>query len=89
MLGDVAAELLDDTASLACPVGRAEMETALRFFPFGPWPTVTAAAPRPALDAALRLQHAEPAVLEVEIDPLIPFATEAVAADAVVVRRCP
>ena len=95
-LGGTAAELLDDAATLICPVGREEVEAALRSLRLWPLLDGHRGRPRPALGAALDaagiLQAAilaDPSILEVEINPLILTATEAVAADAVVIRRLP
>ena len=95
-LGGVAAELLDDAATLVCPVERPEIEAALRSLRLWPLLDGHRGRPRPALgaalDAALRLQAAvlaDPSVLEVEINPLILTATGAVAADALVIERRP
>lgn len=93
-LGGVTAELLADTVTLVAPVTRAEVETALQGLRLWPlldgWRGRARPAVGRAIDAALAMQSmmaADPALQEIEVNPLILTATEAVAVDAVIWRQ--
>jgi hypothetical protein len=90
-LGGVAAELLDDTATLVAPVTRDEIAAALRSLRL--WPLLDGYRGRARadvaalIDAALAVQAlmlAHPRIYEVEINPLLLREAGAVAADAVI-----
>ncbi|MCA2010492.1 acetate--CoA ligase family protein [Cereibacter sphaeroides] len=92
-MGGVTAELLADTVTLVAPVTRAEIETALKGLKLWPlldgWRGRAKPAVGRAIDAALAMQSmmaADPALQEIEVNPLILTATEAVAVDAVIWR---
>ncbi|WP_068302773.1 acetate--CoA ligase family protein [Pararhodobacter sp. CCB-MM2] len=92
-MGGVTAELLADTVTLVAPVTRAEIETALKGLKLWPlldgWRGRARPAVGRAIDAALAMQSmmaADPALQEIEVNPLILTATEAVAVDAVIWR---
>ena len=89
--GGVAAELLDDAATLVAPVTGPEIHAALRRLRL--WPLLDGHRGRPRADVAaavaavLALQaamEARPALAEIEINPLILRETGAVAVDVVV-----
>lgn len=93
-LGGVTAELLGDTVTLVAPVTRAEVETALKGLRLWPlldgWRGRARPAVGRAIDAALAMQSmlaADPALQEIEVNPLILTASEAVAVDAVIWRQ--
>lgn len=93
-LGGVTAELLADTVTLVAPVTRAEVETALQGLRLWPlldgWRGRARPAVGRAIDAALAMQSmmaADPALQEIEVNPLILTASEAVAVDAVIWRQ--
>ncbi|PTX01794.1 acetate--CoA ligase family protein [Pararhodobacter aggregans] len=93
-LGGVTAELLADTVTLVAPVTRAEIEAALKGLRLWPlldgWRGRAKPAVGRAIDAALAMQSmmaADPALQEIEVNPLILTATEAVAVDAVIWRQ--
>ncbi len=90
-LGGVEAELLADTVTLIAPVTRDEIGAAFRRLRL--WPRLDGYRGRPkadiaaAVDVAFRVQEMllnDPALSEVEINPLIVKETGAVAADALV-----
>lgn len=93
-LGGVTAELLADTVTLVAPVTRAEVETALQGLRLWPlldgWRGRARPAVGRAIDAVLAMQSmlaADPALQEIEVNPLILTASEAVAVDAVIWRQ--
>ncbi len=91
-MGGVTAELLADTVTLICPVEGHEVAAALRRLQL--WPLLDGYRGRAradvgaVVDAALRVQamFADPALVEVEINPLMVRAVGAVAVDAVIWR---
>jgi acetate---CoA ligase (ADP-forming) len=90
-LGGTAAEVLADTVTLVCPVTADEVAQALTRLRLYPLLTGFRGRPRPDLgaliEAALRVQammQADPAIEEIEINPLILRDIGAVAVDAVI-----
>jgi acetate---CoA ligase (ADP-forming) len=90
-LGGVTAELLADTVTLVAPVTAEEIVQALRRLRLWPLLDGYRGRPRPDVDAvvevALKLQRllgGEPALQEIEINPLMVRTRGAVAADAVI-----
>ncbi len=90
-IGGTAAELLRDTRTLVLPVEAADIHAALRRLRLWPLLDGYRGRPRPALDAAvdtaLRLQAmlaGDPTLDEIELNPLMLRAHDAVAADAVI-----
>jgi acyl-CoA synthetase (NDP forming) len=90
-LGGVTAELFAETATLVLPVTRQEVEAALRGLRLWPlldgWRGRARADIRAVIDAALALQTLvadDPALREIEINPLIVRESGAVAVDAVI-----
>lgn len=95
-LGGTAAELLADTVTLVCPVTGPEIGAALRRLKLWPLLDGHRGRPRPALEpavaAALALQALmaqDATIAEVEVNPLILTATDAIAADAVIWEDAP
>ncbi|QYZ69832.1 acetate--CoA ligase family protein [Neotabrizicola shimadae] len=95
-MGGVTAELLADTVTLVAPVTEAEVEAALRRLRL--WPLLDGYRGRRKADvgaivqAAVRLQGlmaAEPAIREIEINPLMVREEGAVAVDAVIWEETP
>jgi len=90
-LGGVTAELLADTVTLVCPASAEEIDAGLRRLKLWPllagWRGRARADTGAAVAAALALQAMmarDPALAEVEINPLILRETGAVAVDAVI-----
>jgi acetate---CoA ligase (ADP-forming) len=91
-MGGVTAELLADTVTLICPVTGDEVAAALRRLRL--WPLLDGYRGRvradvaAVVDAGLRVQAMfdDPALVEVEINPLMVRAQGAVAVDAVIWR---
>jgi len=90
--GGVAAEILRDTANLIVPATRGEIEDALkslRCWPlFTGWRGRKAAAIGPVIEATMALQAyvaSDPAVREIDINPLIVRESDAIAVDALIV----
>lgn len=91
-MGGVAAELLADTVTLICPVTGDEVAAALRRLRL--WPMLDGYRGRAkadvaaVVDAALAVQAMfdDPALVEVEINPLMVREAGAIAADAVIWR---
>lgn len=95
-MGGVTAEVLADTVTLVAPVTEAEVAAALRRLRL--WPLLDGYRGRRKADvgaivqAALRLQGlmaAEPAIREIEINPLMVREDGAVAVDAVIWEETP
>lgn len=95
-MGGVTAEVLADTVTLVAPVTQAEVAAALRRLRL--WPLLDGYRGRRKADAAaivqaaLRLQGlmaAEPAIREIEINPLMVQEQGAVAVDAVIWEETP
>ena len=93
-LGGVTAELLADTVTLVAPVTGAEIDAALRRLKLWPlldgWRGRARARVAAAVEAALAMQAmlaADPALVEIEVNPLIVTPTGAVAVDAVIWRQ--
>ncbi|WP_370342141.1 acetate--CoA ligase family protein, partial [Pararhodobacter marinus] len=93
-LGGVTAELLADTVTLVAPVTGPEIAAALRRLRLWPLLDGWRGRPRPALgaaiDAALAMQAmmaTDPALREIEVNPLILTQDRAVAVDAVIWRE--
>jgi acyl-CoA synthetase (NDP forming) len=95
-MGGVTAEVLADTVTLVAPVTEAEVAAALRRLRL--WPLLDGYRGRRKADAgaivqaALRLQGlmaAEPAIREIEINPLMVREEGAVAVDAVIWEETP
>ena len=89
--GGVTAELLGDTVTLVAPVTGAEIAAALRRLRL--WPLLDGFRGRPCADVAAVVELAltlqamiagDPALREIEINPLMVRRTGAVAADAVI-----
>jgi hypothetical protein len=89
--GGVTAELLADTVTLVLPVTEDEVAAALRGLRLWPLLDGYRGRPKAAVAAAVRavmdlqaLLQATPALEEIEINPLMLTATDAVAVDAVI-----
>lgn len=94
--GGVTAELLNDTATLVLPVMPGEIEAALRSLQL--WPLLDGYRGRvkadidAVIDAALAMQtmlETDPALEEIEINPLMVRENGAIAVDAVIWREEP
>ncbi|MBN8291641.1 acetate--CoA ligase family protein [Rhodobacter sp. NTK016B] len=93
-LGGVTAELLADTVTLVAPVTGPEIAAALRQLRLWPMLDGWRGRPRPAMGAAIEaalamqaMMAADPALREIEVNPLILTQDRAVAVDAVIWRE--
>lgn len=89
--GGTMAELLADTVTLICPADRAQIAAALRRLRLWPLLDGHRGRPRPALDPALDavlilqdMFRRDPALHEIEVNPLLLTDTAAIAADALI-----